>query len=64
MKEPTKGETRLLRALGKIQDLAGRAKSNCYNDRDPDRLGKVVTSLEELFEICVAERSRFGEVKD
>ena len=56
----TKGEVRrLLKALGEVQVLAGRAKNGYLNDRNPDRYSKVVPPLDEIFDICVRERGRF-----
>ena len=55
-----KGEVkRLLKALDEIQVLAGSAKNGYLNDVVPDRYGKVVPPLDEIFDICVRERGRF-----
>lgn len=55
-----KGEVRrLLKALEKIQGLAGNAKNGYLDDRNPDRYSKVVPPLNEIFAICLRERGRF-----
>ena len=59
----TKGEVRrLLKVLDEIQVLAGKAKNGYLNDVVPDRYGKVVPPLDEIFDICVRERDRFNEM--
>lgn len=47
----------LVKGIGKLQDLIGRAKSAYQNDRDPYRSDHVVDPLEEAFDLCVVLRS-------
>ena len=46
----------VMAALGKLQTLIGRAKSDYQNDRAPDRADRVEKSLDEAFEIAVNAR--------
>lgn len=46
-------------AIGRIQNLAGKAIGVYQNDRAPDRADRLVPLLEAIFNICVEVRSRW-----
>ena len=47
------------KALGRIQNLVGKAKSCYQNDRDPDRAEHVIVPLEKAFEECIRMLSKY-----
>ena len=47
----------LLKGIGRLQDLVGKAKADYWNDRSPDRAELVIAALTEAFELCLALRS-------
>ena len=50
-KKPTRKD--LLKVLGRIQDLAGRAKGIYLIDTGTDRADKLLPMLQEIFDLCV-----------
>ncbi len=50
---------KLVKALGEIQTLSGRALGAFRNDRDPMRAEHVCQPLERIFELCVNARSLY-----
>jgi hypothetical protein len=48
---PTRAE--LKEAIGRLQDLVGRARGCFLNDRNPDRAQHVLDALDEAFDLCV-----------
>lgn len=56
---PTLKASSPMTALGRIQDLAGRAKGIAHNDRNPERLSDLVRVLDEIYAVALA--SRMGE---
>lgn len=50
IKQPRK---EVMRRLGEIQDLIGRARACYMDDRSPDRAGKVLDALEKAFNLAV-----------
>lgn len=63
MKRPSQEVKQLLRVLGTIQTLAGRAKAGYMNDRTTDRWGKVVPPLEKILDICAEERGKYWPIE-
>lgn len=47
----------LFKAMGEVQDLAGRAKAIYQNDRDTFQADKLIPVLDEIFQIAVNMRS-------
>lgn len=50
-KKPSRRE--LLKALGTVQDLVGRAKGITWDDKNPNRIQNLIPVLEQAFNICV-----------
>lgn len=48
---------KFLKAFGRIQDLAGKAKNIYLNDRDPMQADKLIPVLDEIFKIALDIRS-------
>lgn len=47
----------LLRVIGELQDLIGRANALHANDRDPNGFEKAQAALDEAFQLCLDARS-------
>ena len=57
MREPKTVLHRPAKALSRLQNLVGHAKSAAGNDRDPNRAAKVASILQEAFDVCLAART-------
>ena len=51
---------KLVKVLGEIQKLSGRALGAYRDDRDPMRAEHVCLPLERIFALCVAARSLYA----
>ena len=52
----------LLLCLGEIQELAGAAKGVYLNDVARDRAGQLLPLLDQIFRICLDERSKYEPI--
>lgn len=58
-----RGNTRkIILKVGKIQDLIGIANASVLNDRDPNRMDKIIPALECAFELCLSITAMYDPV--
>jgi hypothetical protein len=54
----------LIKALGDIQTLVGKAMGVYMNDRSTDRADKLLPLLKQAFDICVEARGAYDPIDE
>jgi hypothetical protein len=60
-----RGRTKIiLKKLGKIQDLVGKAQGLHLNDQDLNGFAKAQAMLKEAFELCLEARGLYDPIEE
>lgn len=54
----------IVKRVGQIQNLVGKARGAYWNDRQADRAEAVITPLEEAFKLCLEITGEYDPIPE